>query len=384
MAKGNFWSAVTTLVGTIIGVGIFALPYVAWHAGFFVGALYLLALFFVFIAVHLMFGEVILRTAARHRLVGYVTIYCGARAGRAVMATTLAGVLGGMMVYLIVGGQFTHVLFGGFLGSPAASIALFWALCAPLVLLGLGAVKRSEFIMSFCIAAMVLALFFLGAPRMRAEHFFTFDVSNLFLPYGVTLFTLAGTAAIPSVRDILRGSEGVMKKAIVAGTAIAAALSFLFVVTVVGVSGPATSEDALSGLQNFLGTWAVTVGAVFGLFLIATSYIIFGLYLKDTLSYDIGMPRFPALFLVTVAPLALTMLESDGFIKIIGLLGAVIGGIEALFLIAAYLRAREKGDRTPEYALAISRPVIFALAFLFIAGVAYALASEWRYLLSFS
>ena len=61
MKNGNFWYAIATLVGTIVGVGIFGLPYAAGQAGFFISSVYLFGLFFVFALLHLMFGEIILR-----------------------------------------------------------------------------------------------------------------------------------------------------------------------------------------------------------------------------------------------------------------------------------------------------------------------------------
>jgi len=121
----NFWYAVAMLAGTIVGVGVFGLPYVAWHAGFFVEAVYLGALFLVFVSLHLMFGEIILRTGARHRLVGYVGLYLGERARKIVTLTTILGTLGGMLVYILVGGKFLNVLFNGFLNVPAYSYLFF-------------------------------------------------------------------------------------------------------------------------------------------------------------------------------------------------------------------------------------------------------------------
>ena len=73
----NFYLAATTLIGTIIGAGIFGIPYVVYQSGIILGVVYLLVLGFITILIHLLYGEIVLRTEAKHRLVGYAEKYLG-------------------------------------------------------------------------------------------------------------------------------------------------------------------------------------------------------------------------------------------------------------------------------------------------------------------
>ena len=76
------------LVGMIIGVGIFGVPYVLSRAGLVPGIFYFIVLGAAIILVHLFYGEAVLRTNGRHRLVGYAEKYLGMWGRRAAAGTS--------------------------------------------------------------------------------------------------------------------------------------------------------------------------------------------------------------------------------------------------------------------------------------------------------
>ena len=65
------------LAGTIIGAGIFALPYVFAKAGLVAGFFYLALGGIAYTVVHLMYADVIMRTRSAHRFPGYAGLYLG-------------------------------------------------------------------------------------------------------------------------------------------------------------------------------------------------------------------------------------------------------------------------------------------------------------------
>lgn len=372
------WYGIATLVGTIIGVGIFGLPYAASRAGFFVQFIYLGVFACVFTLLHLMYGEIMLRTHERYRLPGYVGLYFGPGAKKIIQGVTIISLMGGMMAYILVGGSFLRMLTSGIFGSVETYHVLFWAVMSVIIALGLSMVKRTEIIMLSCMIAIIVLIFFISIPHLKVDNFLHSDLSNFFFPYGITLFAFSGIVAIPAVRDILQGREGKMKKTIIAGTLIPAALYALFVFVVVGVTGLYTSEDALSGLNGVLGILMKFLGVLFGICAIATSYIVVGLYLRDMLWYDFTVPRKAAVAIAVLAPITLVLAYPGNYITIMSFLGAVCGGVEAIFIVRAFIRAKRMGQRRPEYSLTIPTPVLYVLIALFTVGIGYILLFDGR------
>ena len=113
--------AAAILVGTIVGVGTFGIPYVFAQAGFFVGLGHLAALSAVMLAIHLMYGEIVLRTQEKHRFIGYADIYLGTWGRRIAIPMVVVGIFGTLLAYTIVGGNFTALLF-----DPFVELSTVW------------------------------------------------------------------------------------------------------------------------------------------------------------------------------------------------------------------------------------------------------------------
>lgn len=365
------WYGIATLVGTIIGVGIFGLPYAASRSGFAVQLAYLGIFFLVFSLIHLMYGEIMLRTHERYRLPGYVGAYFGGAAKRIMQGVTIVSLMGGMLAYVLVGGSFLHMLTNGVFGPMVVYQIIFWAIMSGIVMLGLSMIKRTEMIMLACMVGIIMLLFLFSVSHITLENLTRGDLNNFFFPYGITMFALSGVAAIPAVRDMLAGSERKMKKTIVVGTLIPAVLYAIFVFTVLGVTGSSTSEDALSGLRGILGVPIEFLGVLFGILAIATSYLVFGLYLRDTLWYDFTVPRRVAVAIAVFAPIALVLAYPGNYIMIMSFLGAVCGGVEAIFIAATFMKAKATGKRVPEYAVTLPAFMLYALIGVFIFGIGY-------------
>jgi tyrosine-specific transport protein len=372
MKSKNFFYALSALIGMIIGVGIFGIPYVLAQAGFLIGFFYLIFLCLVVLVVHLSYGEIILRTHQDSRLVGYGEKYLGRLGKVSAMGIVIFQFYGAMLAYIIAGGHFLNIIFGRFFGGGDFSWALvFFAFGALAILLGLRAVSASEFIMTILLLALAVFFIFKGAPFVSLENLKGFSLMKFFLPYGVIFFSLTGGAAIPELRHILRGEEREIKKAIILGTLIPAVIYLLFALVVVGTTGKGTTEDAISGLVPYLGQNIIFVGAIFGFLAVITSYLMLGLNLRKMFQLDYKLNKLLAWVLVCFVPLIIFLAGFNDFILVIGLIGAVAGGFEGIMTTLIYLKAKKMGDRQPEYSLKLNKVFIFGLIFLFALGVIY-------------
>lgn len=370
--NSRFFLAVATLVGMIIGAGTFGIPYVMAQAGFSVGVFYLLLIGAAVALVHLFYGEIILRTREQHRLVGYAKKYLGDWAKHWCTATVLVEYYGSLLAYIILGGTFFYALFGGWLGGSEVLWAIIFFLLATIaVFFGLKTVSNSEFILMFFLLLIVLFLFVRGCPLVKAANFTSIDLKNSFLPYGVILFAMAGSAAIPELRMILKGQEKKMKKAILWGTAIPVIAYLLFSFSVVGISGKNTSEEAINGLIPYLGKDIVILGSIFGILAIYTSFIILALGLQEMFHCDYKIPPKWGLLLVLAVPLILYFAGFQEFVSVIGFVGAVASGLDGIITILIYFKARKKGDRDPEYKLNYFRIFAGIILFIFCFGLFY-------------
>lgn len=369
--NNSFLLALSVLVGTIIGAGIFGVPFVVAKSGLIPTVFYFLLLGGVVMLLHLFFGEVVLRTEKKARLIGYCATYLGKPGKIAAVFSTLFVIVGALLAYTILGGSFLHILFGEFTGISATWFSiLFWGVLSLFIMRGIQLIARAEFFMTLALFIAALLIFFFAAPHVKLENFSLIHIDNLFLSFGVILFALAGWSAIPEIADFFKKSKDkkTLDNLIVWAGIITTLLYFVFSLFVVGVSGDATSPDALQGLVPFLGKWVVFLGAVFGLIAIAASFLILGNYLKNSLRYDFHFPYRVAVGIAIVAPVALFLLGFREFISVLGIVGIVLGVVEGVLIVLLFLKAKKKGTRQPEYVLSVPRILPYLVVLVLVGG----------------
>lgn len=366
----NFLFATAVLMSTIVGVGIFGLPYSGAQSGFLVAAVFLFVLTLIMIFLHLLYGEIVSRTKEKHRLAGYAGHYLGKWAKRIVASSIIISFYGSLLAYIIIGGNFLYIIFSSFLTniSPIVFNLIFFVIGAIVIYFGIRLIAELDFLMGIFLILIVLLIFYFGFPQIDISNLKTINLNNFFLPYGVILYALAGATAIPEIKEIFSQNGKRYKKAIILGTLIPAILYFIFMATVIGLTGSQTSIEAIRGLTDLLGKKIILPGALFGFLATISSFFMVGLSLKKTFWYDFKVNKNLSWLLVCSVPLILFILGFRAFIPIIVILGGLMGAIEGTAIVLIYKKAKKYGIQKADYNLKVPDILRYIVISIFVLG----------------
>lgn len=376
-AKENFFdrqtlAAFATLIGTAIGAGLFGLPYVTYKAGFIpaMALMFLLALFMLIS--NLMYGEIILRTKGNCRLVGCAQRYLGERARYVTSFTSFLSLYSGNLVYIILSGMFLNSFLSPILGGDEFTYAIIaFAFVSFVTYLDTNIFSLFESWMVLVMLIIIATVSCKGIPHIDAGNYLTSDLSQLFFPFGVMLFSLGASSAVPEIVRIVTERRERIGKILSWGTVIYTSFYVIFITAVVGATGANTSEEAFRGLSSTVGDGIITAGFVLGFLAIITSYLVSNIAIKEILQFDYDMKQGPAWFLSCIVPLLLFLLGFRDFIRVINFAGGITGGLIGILIIIIFYHAKRKGDREPEYKINISHEISFLMIIVYLLGIVY-------------
>jgi len=372
--RKKFIQATSILIGTIVGAGIFGLPYAFSKVGFIPGVFYLLFLGAVFLITKFCYAEVILRTKDNMEMSGYIRRYSGKNWQILITISLILGIFSALIAYTIGIGQLLHAILGSVLGGTQVFWSLcFWTLGSILVFKGIGIISKAELFMAFGLIAIVLIVFGMSYPYIDISNLKSFHLKNLFFPYGAVLFALGGATAIPTMRRILGNNVKLLKKAIILGLSVPILIYIVFSLTVIGVNGESVSETAITGLAKATNNGILLIGGIFGVLAMATSFLALGHVLKELLQRDYKIPKFSAWALTVFIPLIIFLLGLRSFISVISFAGGILSGIQGIALINSYYRAQKAGDRKPEFNFNLPKPIAYVIYAVFLFGIAFQL-----------
>lgn len=365
--------AVSATCGTIIGVGIFSLPYVTLQAGIWTMAGYFLVLGAIVMIVHILFGKIAVATPDSLRLASFADMYLGKWGKWVAFIMMVVGSFGSILSYIIVGGGFLKELFFPFLGGNQILYTLiFFAFGALLIYFGIEAISRIGFLrMVFLLGFLIFLFFFAGAKGIfRAENIMVSGnsgIGNFFLPYGIVLFSLWGATFVPEVEEMMGENKKLLKIVLPVATAIPIIVYIAFIFLVLGITGSQTTEFSLDGLRGVLGEKLFSLTMFLGVITTFTSFISIGLAVKKFFFCDFKIKHFLSWIITCFVPLIMFFIGVNSFIPLISFVGAVMLGIEGILIVLMYrklhLRSSPKSKRI--YFLVIP------LLLIFFAGIIY-------------
>ena len=365
----KLFKSISILLGTIIGAGVFGIPYVIEKSGIAVGFFYLLILGVAVFFIHLFFGEAILRTNGNFRLPGLSQKYLGRWGKNLAAISVVIGVTGALLAFLILGGQFLDILLANNL-SQTQLVLIFGAVLSYFIFRGIKLIASATVLTNILFFSAIAALIFFALPKLSILNISIIDTSNIFLPFGVILFSLIGWSAVPEIIGFLKSPQDrkEIKKVIAVSTIVVILFYILFAIVLIGVAGKNTSQDALSGLVPFLGNKIIFLGALAGLITLADSFLVLGLYLRNTFIYDFKLSKNLSALIACSLPMILFLAGFRSFITAIGFTGTIMGVIEGIIIILIFKKAKVSGDRVPEYSVNAPLLLLYFLIAVLILG----------------
>lgn len=363
----NYVYPIATLAGSIIGVGFLSLPYIALKVGIFVMLFYFAALTVLVVFIHVIFGQISLKTPDYKRWPGFVGFHLGRLPKTIVLISTTLGSLGVLLVYLIVGGQFLTAICGSLFGGDATTyVFLYFIAASVFVYFGVKAISKVDFLALALLLVILCIIFIEGFSHMRLSNIFIEAASkaslknpNIFLPYGAVIFSLWGVGLIPEIEEMVVKNKKSLKNIIIIGTLIPAAVYLLFIFLILAISGNQTTESALLGLKAFLGKPVMSVAYLIGVITTFIAFIAQGLLLKKVFMYDMGIKESFAWVLTVFPPLLLFLLGFNSFIPLISFIGGALLSIDGILILLMYKKIGGK------------KIIVYPLAIFFILAMAY-------------
>lgn len=336
----DFWMTTGILSGTIIGAGIFSLPYVFSKLGLVTGFFYLIVFTLVYFAIHLMYAEVVQTKPGEHQFFYFARMFLPKNIAGLAAFVVLGELIFVLTVYLILAPTFTTLIFGR---GGIAALLIFWFLGSLFMFVRLSWLGLAEILGTLAIFAIVVFIFLLGLSHPLAiPKFQAMSWPIFFLPFGPLLFSLSGRPAISKVVEEHRkmGLQKInfpLKKVILWGTAIPTVVYFVFVIGILKLN-PNISPEGLNSL-SLLSPAVLALLGVLGLITFWTSYFIIGINVKDILKIDLKFPVWLSVGIALFAPLILYFAGFQNFLEVISLTGSVFLALDGIFVIAMWRKA---------------------------------------------
>lgn len=337
----RFVRAVGLMIGSIVGVGVFGLPYAFAQVGWGVGFLLLIVLSGLNAILLLMYTDIVSHTPGDHRLPGNVTAHMGKGWGRLSLFALAIGMWGGMSAYTIAGGRFLSELAGFGNGKIESVLGIaFLGTVALVSYRGLRRIAKSEVFLLGVLLFLFAIIVVSSLPMVRASNLLSTNWDYALLTYGVILFALTGGAGIiPEMRAVLK-NDRVLPHAVLMGSLWVFVLYAVVTIVIVAVTGAETSPFAIDALIPLLGDTFRLVGTTLASFSVFSIFLLGSIVLRHTFEYDLSFTKNAAWTAVFVPPAVAYLFGLRSFIDVLGFVGSVLSPVVAIIIVLAYEQMR--------------------------------------------
>lgn len=362
----QLFTATSIITGTCIGAGFLGIPYVTAKAGFLTTLIYLILFSIILLIVNLYLGEIILRTKKNHQLTGYAEKYLGKKGQLIMLYATKFVIFSAIIAYTIGTGESISILLFGNTKYFIQIGLIFGLFMSALIWKGMSILKIFEKAGVIISLTLLLSITIVFSSKVQISNLSYINPKNALLPFGVILFSMMSFFSIPEAKIVLNKNKKLMRKSIIIGTLIPALFYLIFTIVVVGFKGEQTPQIATFALGNIF--------VFIGIITMFTSYLSLGNALQQNYILDFKNSKKIAWLKASILPIIiflLTQIFKDffSFIRVISLGGVVSGGLIAILVLIILKRAKQTGERKPEFTTPINKAIIIILSLIFGSGI---------------
>jgi len=346
-------------LSTIIGLGVFVLPYALLKGGFWFIFWFIFS-FISFFIIHLLFAEIIFQTKENYNLPGLAGLYLHKDLKNVVWILDFFGMLGVFLIYLLAFERFWSVVLGEY--TTLAKI-IFTLFNLYFISKNLKIFAQFETVLGLSIILFFIFISFWFSFHINFSHLSLIfqGKKDFFLPYGVLLFSFSGTSAVPLVLDLLGRNKEKFIKVNLISLALVSLIYLFYSFSTLGFLGLNISETSLESFRSFMPLplfLVILLLVTFNIMLIDLAF-----YLKRGLIFDYGFSQTRANLILIFSILLLLFISSDSLVKIISVISEVFLGFNLLILNLIYLKLKEK-----KY-FKLNSFLIFFISFIYFLGI---------------
>lgn len=339
-----FWEAFATIVGTVIGLGIFALPYAAKKTGIAPTATLVLFVAAVSVIVSVLYAEIVIFDKREECVVSYAKRYLGRWMGWAEAVSVMFGYTGTILAYVLAIAVFVKELIPGD-GIYFWPIILVYSAISGLVLLrGVRNLGNLEIFLAGLMCVAFVLVFWKSVPHWNPLES---DWSKIVVPYGVVWFSLSSGPAIPVAVRILESKGKKVCGAISLAYILITAVTIAFFVAALKTGGQGIGQDPFVSLAAKMGSLVLYAGTGIGILAVVTYHWTLATYFKNILIADMRISPIASWLLVIFLPMFLVLLGISNFVSVIGLVGLLAGTFDALLIMAIYKKIFSRKNTVP-------------------------------------
>lgn len=319
-------SAISAIIGTVIGLGIFPLPYVFFTQGMTV----ILLVFFIFLLMLLtifMYGEIIGRFEGVHNFYSYFSLIFGEKLKPYAFLIEFLSLESVLIVYCF----YLKDVYGFLSG-------LLFLLVGHLInFFGLKTFKNVESSFTFLLILIILLTSGYGILNFNKENL-NLKLSLDFSSYGLVLFSLTGFSIFPLLKEFLKDWKKEFKAVTLISYFLILLFYLFFVITSSGAFGKNLTPDFI--LTKTMPFWLKTIMPIFVVLNIFTTFIAIAFYLKKGLVFDWSLKEKLSSFLVFLPNFLVYFLPLGGFLKILEITSSIFIGMTGIMIALCYLKLK--------------------------------------------